>query len=113
MVEKLRKKAITKTAAAAPGPWAVRGVSFEARNAASLAARRAGKTMGEWVESVVVTAANAELRGPSVPARTETDALQAILQQLEKRDAETAQIREELAALKQRRGWLARLLGGS
>lgn len=41
------------------------------------------------------------------------DPLQVILQQLEKRDTETAQIREELAALKQRRGWLARLLGGS
>lgn len=110
--DKAKKLSHTKSAQSGTGPWSVRGVSFEARNAASLAAKRAGKTVGEWVEGVVVTAANTELRGPSVPAKQETDTLQAILQQLEKRDAEAVQIREELAAIRQeRRGWLARLLG--
>jgi hypothetical protein len=42
-------------------PWSIRGVSREARAKAAKAARRRHMTMGEWVEYVLTTSANAEL----------------------------------------------------
>lgn len=103
--------------------WAVRGVSAETQNAARLAARRAGLTLGEWVNQALRTAAMTELKSPAVPALTHEDALRAILAQLEKRDADAAataatiaQLAGQVAELRQRqerekRGFLARLFG--
>lgn len=42
-------------------PWSIRGVSREARARAAKAARRQRMTMGEWVDSVLTSSANAEL----------------------------------------------------
>uniref|UniRef100_UPI0035AD87E2 hypothetical protein n=1 Tax=Aestuariivirga sp. TaxID=2650926 RepID=UPI0035AD87E2 len=37
-----------------PGiPWSVKGIEPEAREAAKLAARKAGLTLGEWLNSVI------------------------------------------------------------
>ena len=34
-------------------PWSIKGVDFDARTAAKEAARRAGMTLGEWLNSVI------------------------------------------------------------
>lgn len=44
-------------------PWSVKGVEPEAREAAKLAARRAGMTLGTWLNRVIRTAAAEELGG--------------------------------------------------
>lgn len=102
--DKPRKKASTKSAPSGSAPWSIRGVSPEARNAASLAARRAGRSVGEWVEGVVMAAAHAEIKGASVPAPTNDDTLRAILSQVEALGA-------KVEAMEQRKGFLARLFG--
>jgi len=110
--DKKPKKRSTKTGVPASSPWSIRGVSYEARNAATLAARRSGKTLGEWVEAAIMTAAHEALKGASPPARTNEDTLGAILQQLEARDKTLEEIASKVAALENDRkgGWLARLL---
>jgi localization factor PodJL len=53
----------------AAAPWSVKGIDPEAREAAKLAARRAGMTLGEWLTQTIRAAAADELkRGlPAVP----------------------------------------------
>jgi hypothetical protein len=117
LIEKKQKQGATKREAA----WAIRGVAPETQNAAKLAARRAGMTLGEWVDSRLRTAAMAEVKGPAVPAPTQEDTLKAILAQLEKRDADAAATSAAVAQLAAKvdqlaqqqapdtRGFLARL----
>ena len=82
---------------------------METRNAASLAARRAGKSVGEWLEGVVMTAAHAELKSPGVPTATTEDTLAAILAQLERRDQAMSELSAKVEAMQQPKGLLARL----
>ena len=35
-------------------PWSVKGIDPEAREAAKVAARRAGMTLGEWLNSLIL-----------------------------------------------------------
>lgn len=56
---------------ATPAPWSVRGVSAEARAKAAKAARRRRMTIGEWVDSALIGAANEEL-GTGPPRLQET-----------------------------------------
>lgn len=42
---------MTNKQAKRPAPWAVRGVTAEARNAAMKAAKREGLTLGEWLDN--------------------------------------------------------------
>ena len=44
-------------------PWSVKGVEPEAREAAKIAARRAGLTVGEWLSHTIRTAATDQLSG--------------------------------------------------
>ena len=44
-------------------PWSVKGVEPEAREAAKIAARRAGVTVGEWLSHTIRTAATDQLSG--------------------------------------------------
>lgn len=118
-IDKKEKHGATKRDAA----WGIRGVSPETQNAARLAARRAGLTLGEWVDQALRAAAMNELKGPAVPAPTQEDTLRAILAQLEKRDAEAAAASAAVAQLsakvdqlsqqqaQEKRGFLARLFG--
>ncbi len=47
-----------------PGiPWSVKGIEPEAREAAKLAARRAGLTLGEWLNSVIFDQSAHNVRG--------------------------------------------------
>lgn len=43
-------------------PWSVKGVDADARAAAKLAARRAGLTLGAWLNHTIRTVAGAQLR---------------------------------------------------
>lgn len=44
-------------------PWSVKGVEPEAREAAKIAARRAGLTIGQWLSQTIRAAATEQLRG--------------------------------------------------
>ena len=44
-------------------PWSVKGVEPETREAAKIAARRAGLTVGEWLSHTIRTAATDQLSG--------------------------------------------------
>tara|TARA_R110000868_G_scaffold1844_5_gene14566 strand:- start:2275 stop:2880 length:606 start_codon:yes stop_codon:yes gene_type:complete len=48
--------------AKAPSPWSVKGVDPEAREAAKIAARRAGLTVGAWLNQMILQTASDQLR---------------------------------------------------
>lgn len=50
-----------------PFPWSVKGVDPEAREAAKLAARRAGLSLGQWLSHVIRRAATEQLRSGGTP----------------------------------------------
>lgn len=49
-------------------PWTLEGVEPEAREAAKLAAKRAGLPLGTWISQTLMTAAATELKRGSVPS---------------------------------------------
>ena len=51
----------------AVSPWSVKGVDPEAREAAKLAARKSGITVGAWLSQTIRAAANKELKHDAVP----------------------------------------------
>lgn len=53
---------------ASVSPWSVKGVEPDAREAAKVAARRAGMTLGQWLNLTIRAAAAAQLVGPSRPS---------------------------------------------
>ena len=61
-------------------PWSIKGVDFDAREAAKEAARRSGMTLGEWLNSVIADQA-AEL-GVDVEDVDEVDRLEAVASRL-------------------------------
>lgn len=48
---------------ASNSPWSVKGVDPEAREAAKIAARRAGLTVGQWLSQTILATASQQLRG--------------------------------------------------
>jgi localization factor PodJL len=93
-----------------PGiPWSVKGIGNDAREAAKLAARRSGLTLGEWLNSVILDQAEAEdHRTPRVPPpprrsaaappredfHSKLDEIAAQLQRLAAREQDTAHFAE-------------------
>lgn len=49
--------------AKSPSPWSVKGVDPEAREAAKIAARKAGLTVGAWLNQMIRQSASDQLRG--------------------------------------------------
>jgi localization factor PodJL len=47
---------------ASTSPWSVKGVDPEAREAAKIAARKAGMTVGQWLNQIIRVAASEQLR---------------------------------------------------
>jgi len=48
-----------------PGvPWSVKGIEPEAREAAKIAARREGKTLGQWLNEKIIDASDEEMAAP-------------------------------------------------
>ena len=64
--------------------WQVKGVTYETREAVKTAARKSGKTIGEWVNETLHTAAVATISGQSsLPAHRIEDQLDAITARLD------------------------------
>ena len=99
-------------------PWAIRGVSPEARSAAAVAAKKAGLTLGMWVDRVVrdaaVEAIKAGPEGQQVgPTQQDTVAqLSEAMQQMAKNQAELL-ARFDQQQQQQPRGMFAWLSGGA
>ena len=75
-------------------PWSVKGVAPECREAAKVASRKSGMTLGAWLNRAIMQQASAELRGEAAPNRTNLPALpsEAIMEALR---GLAAEIREE------------------
>ena len=61
-------------------PWSIKGVDFDAREAAKEAARRSGMTLGEWLNSVI--ADQAAESGVDVEEVDDTEKLEAVASRL-------------------------------
>jgi localization factor PodJL len=83
-----------------PGvPWSVKGVDLSARDAAKDAARRAGMTLGEWLNAVIAdTASDGEPRHHRRTPLEQEDPMAALAERLARvtrASAETAPLRSE------------------
>lgn len=67
---------------AASLPWSVKGVDPRTRDAAKAAARRAGMTLGEWLDHKIRVEAGEEVEGPSQPEQLDIAALSERLAKL-------------------------------
>src|SRR6266568_293548 len=83
-------------------PWSIKGVDFDAREAAKEAARRAGMTLGGWMNQVI--AERAEEIGVSAQDFDTEERLEAVAAQL----ARLSREREETPPPQRRRGESAR-----
>jgi hypothetical protein len=63
--------------------WTVRGVAPETRAAAAVAARRSGKSVGEWVTRAIMEAITSQERTAKVPAPRIEDVLSKVVERLE------------------------------
>ncbi len=85
-----------------PGlPWSVKGIEPDVREAAKLAARRSGMTLGEWLNSTIMDQADgpAEAPPPPVAARARTRAPAAGMPAIERAASRLEDIAEKLARL--------------
>ncbi len=96
-------------------PWSVKGIDPETREAAKIAARRAGLPLGAWLTQVIRSAAVTQFKGPtesepaptterapgsSVPAPTMMallDGLQKLAQRIDKAEKTTTEVVAPLA----------------
>jgi hypothetical protein len=78
--------------------WAIRGIEPETRTAATMAARRAGTTVGQWCNKALRDAATGSLKGPSVPALPLEETLAELVRQMQADREDRQREREELAA---------------
>lgn len=78
--------------------WAIRGIEPATRTAATMAARRAGQTVGEWCNLVLMEAATSELK-TSVPGPTIE---QTVAQLVEAMGQQNALFAARLEAMEQR-----------
>lgn len=77
-------------------PWAVRGVSIEARNAAMTAARRDSVTLGEWLDRAIRQQIKADRS--SVPAAPLEQTLLELVRQMQADREERLRDKEAISA---------------
>jgi len=77
------KKTKAKKRTTESDTWTVRGVSQSTRAAVRIAARKAGKPMGQWIEETLIHAAVDQSSHAHVPAPRIEDALAKIVERLE------------------------------
>src|SRR5690606_15365655 len=71
---------------AAGGPWSVKGIAPQAREAAKDAARRQGKTLGEWLNEIILETRDepiAPAASTPVSAAPTDESLEALARRLE------------------------------
>ncbi len=83
--------------------WTVRGVSHETRAAASIAAKRAGMSLGDWLDATIRTAATREIKGenkgpPPVRFEDVVTALEKVSDRQKEQGKTQSRIIEQLAA---------------
>lgn len=83
--------------------WTVRGISHETRTAASIAAKRAGMSLGDWLETTIRTAATHEIKGenkgpPPVRLDDVVTALEKVADRQKEQGSVQSRIIEQLAA---------------
>jgi len=85
-------------------PWAIRGVSLEARNAAAAAARREAVTLGGWLERAIRQQVKADRTQAVGPTMEETLAklAESMARQAEATQQQNAAIAARLEAMEQR-----------
>ena len=96
-----KKKPTTKR----PSPWAIRGVSQEARNAAMSAATREGQTLGEWLDRAIREQIKTARANPPGPTLEET--MVKLVETLDRQNSRLDAIEARTEALQDRRGLLA------
>ncbi|MBV8848597.1 MAG: hypothetical protein JOZ16_03325, partial [Methylobacteriaceae bacterium] len=74
-------------------PWSIKGVDFDARDAAQAAARRSGLSLGEWLNNVIAErAAEQQVEPDELDTEQRLEAVTARLQRLSQ-DGETRERR--------------------
>ena len=61
----------TKTPKSKTTSWTIKGVENDTRQKVTKAAKRAGMTIGAYVDRVLLESATADLKGSQLPARVE------------------------------------------
>jgi hypothetical protein len=79
-----------------PAPWAIRGVTAEARNAAMSAARREGMALGEWLDRGIRQLVKQQRH--DVPAAPLEQTLAELVKQMQADREDRQRERDELAA---------------
>ena len=77
--------------------WSVKGISPECREAAKIAARRAGMPLGEWLNRTIMVAVREELGGksgsdaqlPSLPLAELINAIEFLVREIKEENQET------------------------
>jgi len=97
----MKKNTTTKKRKKPPqkGPWNVRGIDPETRNAARMAARRADLTIGEWVNQTIAVAAQAELKAQTSLAPTLEATLFKLAESIEHQNSRHEALEDRLIAL--------------
>ena len=106
------KESASKQSRALNETWAIRGIEPETRTAATMAARRAGLTIGAWCDRAIREAAREALK-ERVPGPTIEDTLAKLMESMARQSEAMA---TRLEALERRDGrdrgnLLARLYG--
>jgi len=96
--------------------WAIRGIEPETRTAATMAARRAGQTVGEWCNRALREAAQNSLKervpGPTIE-ETLAKLVESMAQQTTATQQQNAAILSRLEAVEQRKQESANAGGGN
>lgn len=96
---------VSKQGTANQHTWAIRGIEPETRNAATMAARRAGQTVGEWCNRALREAAGERLKervpGPTIE-ETLAKLAESMARQAEATQQQNAAIAARLEAVEQR-----------
>ncbi len=79
--------------------WTVRGVTLDTRSAVKVAARRSGKTLGEWLEETLSTSARKDSSHNNVPAPRIEDTLTELIKTMQAQN-------QRLDKIEQRKGFL-------
>ena len=77
----MAKKSTTKKPKSSA--WSIKNVTPEARTMARKAASKSGKTIGEWINDIILQEGSKELKHNHVPAVPIEDQLQTILKEIE------------------------------
>lgn len=81
--------------------WTVRGIEPETRATVKVAARRSGKTMGQWINDTLLRTATDEAVGRNEVAPRLEDTLAKLVESMERQN-------DRLAAL-EKRSWLEKI----